>query len=128
GVVVTQFCSSCTNDVVKGLLVQPDGRIVAVGHSLRAGGFAAGLARYNRDGSVDTTFGEDGRVTTPTGKESWANAVVLHADGRFVTAGITGPTTGSGDFALVRYQPDAAVDATFGDGGVVTTSFSNLPR
>ncbi|WP_248783003.1 delta-60 repeat domain-containing protein, partial [Streptomyces exfoliatus] len=74
------------DDVAERVAVQADGKIVAVG---RAGGafrdFA--LARYNTDGSLDTTFNGDGRVTTDFGGDDVAERVAVQADGKIVAVG-----------------------------------------
>lgn len=105
------------------LAVQPDGKIVAVGNSLTAPPQVFALARYNPDGSLDTSFGAGGKVTTSFGgEESEASAVVLQPDGKIVVAGYD--RTGGFDymFALARYNPDGALDPRFGTGGQVTTA------
>lgn len=127
GVAVLQLCSACINDTIQGLALQPDGRIVAAGHSNRSGGFIAALARYNPDGTIDSSFGSGGTVTTELAKTGWANAVAVQADGGIVTAGTAGPQIGS-DFALVRYTPAGVPDPAFGSGGSVITNFSGLPQ
>ncbi|WP_369251286.1 calcium-binding protein [Streptomyces sp. R41] len=99
---------------VEGLTVQPDGRIVAAGGS--SGRFA--LARYNVNGSLDTTFGNAGRVLTSGG--GGAQDVVLQPDGRIVVAGSNGP---GGDFAVLRYNTNGSPDGGFGTGGLATTDF-----
>jgi uncharacterized delta-60 repeat protein len=101
-------------DGAGGLVLQPDGRIVAAGGGGPPGDFA--LARYNADGSLDTGFGSGGRVTTDFGSSDRAEDVVLQRDGRIVAAG-----TGDGRFALARYDPDGSLDGSFGDAGSVTT-------
>ena len=83
------------------------------------------LARYNPNGALDATFGTGGKVTTDfAGDTDRAFAVALQTDGRIVAAGET--TTGyrGEDFALARYNPNGALDATFGEGGQVTTDFA----
>ncbi|WP_406337528.1 calcium-binding protein [Streptomyces sp. NBC_00649] len=101
-------------EAVEGLAVQPDGRIVAAGGS--GGRFA--LARYNVNGSLDTTFGNAGRVLTSGG--GGAQDVVLQPDGRIVVDGSNGP---GGDFAVLRYNTNGSLDSGFGTGGLVTTDF-----
>jgi uncharacterized delta-60 repeat protein len=84
--------------------LQADSKIVAVGGAL-FGRFA--LARYQPDGTLDTTFGDNGLVTTDVGgaNTSFADALVIQPrDGRLVVAG-SSSATGQDiyDFALVRY-------------------------
>jgi uncharacterized delta-60 repeat protein len=94
--------------------VQPDGKIVAAGRGAGWPGEFA-LARLEPDGSIDSTFGSDGTVTTAVGPISSVRALAIQPDGKIVTAGYP-------DFALARYEPDGSLDATFGSGGIVTTA------
>jgi uncharacterized delta-60 repeat protein len=93
--------------------LQPDGRIVATGNT--DNDFA--VARYEPDGSLDTTFGDHGSTTTQTGPSSYATAVALEADGSIVVAGSADET-----FALTRYHSDGELDPRFGYGGVATNT------
>jgi uncharacterized delta-60 repeat protein len=110
-------------DELDGMVLQPDGKIVAGGYVAPTSSTAAfGLARYNRNGSLDTSFGSGGKVTTSVGSgNSWINAVALQADGKIVGAGRT--VEGSTPvFALARYNPDGSLDTAFGTGGETTTA------
>ncbi|MFM7739828.1 MAG: delta-60 repeat domain-containing protein, partial [Planctomycetota bacterium] len=79
------------------------------------------LVRYNADGSLDTSFGTAGKVTTPVGTSNdQGYSVTIQPDGKIVLAGST--HNGSNwDFALVRYNADGSLDTSFGTGGMVTT-------
>lgn len=107
---------------ITGLALQPNGKIVAVGFAV--GPFdseAWALARYDRDGSLDTTFGSGGTVTIPPGQCCEANraeAVVLQGNGRIVAAG-----TRDGRFTLMGFRPNGTLDPRFGRAGGVTTAF-----
>lgn len=109
----------------RGMTIQPDGRIVLAGVSLNEAtqeDFA--LARYNDDGSLDSSFGAGGKVTTDlSGHHDLAFAAALQSDGRIVLAGVSGQD--SGDVALVRYNVDGSLDASFGSAGKVVTDFGN---
>jgi uncharacterized delta-60 repeat protein len=78
------------------------------------------LVRYDTDGSLDTSFDSDGKVTTEVGSgNDEAYSVAIQPDGKIVAAG---DSTGSNnDFALVRYNTDGSLDTNFGTGGKVTT-------
>jgi uncharacterized delta-60 repeat protein len=100
--------------------VQHDGRIVVAGYA--SGDFA--LARYDRNGALDPSFGTGGVVTTDFGGFAYASAVTLQPTGRIVAVGrATVAGNPSSDVALARYRSDGALDATFGTGGRVTTDF-----
>ena len=97
------------------------GRIVAAG----VAGSEFALARYNADGSLDTSFGDGGKVTTGFDPADVTDdrvaEIVLQPDGKIVAAGTI--YNGSNyDFALARYDPDGSLDSGFGAGGTVTTA------
>lgn len=93
------------------LAIQSDGKLVAAGSvgdvdsitsSLTNQDFA--LARYNTNGTLDTTFGGDGMVVTDFGGESEAQAIAIKADGKIVAAGRV-VTSGDSDVAIAVYTP-----------------------
>jgi uncharacterized delta-60 repeat protein len=102
------------DDRAEGVVVQPDGRIVVAGTSC-GGDFL--VARYNADGSVDTTFGSGGRVCIDVGSGSAdrGEEILLLAGGQLVVAG-----TSAGDFALARLTATGALDSSFGNGARAT--------
>ena len=106
---------------MQSLAIQENGRIVAAGGNY--GDFA--LARYRRDGVLDTTFDGDGRVTTDFGSAEDVLDIVVQDDGKIVVVGWSDRDDdledGVGDFALARYNPDGSLDASFGVGGKVLT-------
>ena len=106
-------------DMATGVAIQADGKIIAVGAGGPSNDFA--LARYNPDGSLDTSFDGDGRQTTDFGGFDRAADVAIQADGKIVAVGVPG----SGSFALARYNPDGSLDMGFGIGGKLTTDFGD---
>ncbi len=77
--------------------------------------------------SLDSTFGTGGAVLTDLGgpgSVDAANDVLVQPDGAIVAAGWSTPSGGTGDFALVRYVANGALDPSFGTGGKVTTDVS----
>jgi uncharacterized delta-60 repeat protein len=124
GKVVVTFDSS--SDYLYAPVIQSDGKIVAAG-STRGTAFL--LARFNADGSLDQTFGNNGSVGTTFGDlTAAAKAVVLQADGKIIVVGVSGAGSYSelNDFALVRYNSNGSVDQTFGTGGKVITHFPGV--
>ena len=106
------------------MAVQTDGKIVVVGYATAGSTEKFALARYNADGTLDTSFGGSGRVMTDVGiSGSNATGVALQKDGKIVVAGYAVKNSGTDyDFACVRYNTDGKVDQSFGDGGKVMTS------
>src|SRR5262249_36161184 len=115
GKVITDFGSG-GDDFARAIAIQSDGRIVAAGQSSNGTDDDVALARYNVDGTLDTSFGIDGLVTYPAAFDQTAYSVDVTSDGRIVVG--AGWTLGGA--YLLRYQPDGTLDPTFGQGGVVT--------
>ncbi len=116
--------NSSNSDVAQALLIQSDGKILMVGNAYATNDFASSnfaLARLNLDGSLDTTFGNNGRAFTDlNGGSDFANAAILLGDDKIVIAGTAGFT----DFALTRYNANGNLDNTFGNNGRVITNIS----
>jgi uncharacterized delta-60 repeat protein len=114
------------NSAANAAVLQADGRVVAVGTTGRDNSTDFIVARYNADGSPDTSFGpnHNGRVLTAFTESAIATAVALQRDGKILVAGYTEDHARIAvDFALARYSTDGSLDKTFGTGGIVTTSF-----
>lgn len=112
-------------DYARAAAIAPDGKIVAAGYTSSSGNNHFAVARYNADGSLDTTFDTDGKVVTPVATDDEAYAVVVQPDLKIVVVGMAHP--GDYNVALVRYDEDGTPDATFGASGIVTTSFGPNP-
>jgi uncharacterized delta-60 repeat protein len=106
-------------DRATGLAVQSDGKIVVVGTTTEAGFSVFALARFNPDGSPDTSFSGDGKETTNFGAQEGATGVALQGDGKIVVVG----RAGGGGFALARYNADGSLDTSFSGDGKQTTDF-----
>jgi uncharacterized delta-60 repeat protein len=108
----------------RSVAVQTDGKIVVAGYATAGNTEKFALARYSADGTLDTSFGDSGRVMTAVGiSGSNATGVVLQKDGKIVVAGYAVNNSGTDyDFACVRYNTDGKVDQSFGDGGKIMTS------
>ena len=117
GTVITDLNSSA-NDSGNSVVIQSDGKIVVAGTS--GGDFA--VARYNTDGSRDSTFGKGGRVITGIGRYSVDRgfSAVIQPNGRIVVAGLVFNGTDN-DFAVVRYNTDGSLDRTLDDDGIIYT-------
>ena len=94
------------NDEGRSLVIQADGKPVLSGSSNNGANYDFAVARYNTNGTLDTSFGVGGKSTTPIGgADDIAYAVALEGDGKIVAAG-SSYNGSSYDFALVRYNSD----------------------
>jgi uncharacterized delta-60 repeat protein len=121
GRVLTNFGGS---EAAHALVLQPDGKIIAAGgETLFTAQANFKLARYNSDGSLDSTFGSGGKVITDFfGNFDQANGLALQTDGKILAAGVaTSSSPFNSVFALARYNTNGSLDATFGSSGLVAT-------
>jgi uncharacterized delta-60 repeat protein len=124
---------TANDDVLNDVAVDPTtGKIVAVG-TVNSTGFGSntdfGIARFNTDGTLDTTFSGDGTAQVDfDGKPNEAYAVVIQSDGKIVVAGtaIRPDSTSRGDFAVARLNSNGSLDTTFDGDGKMRVPFSGL--
>jgi uncharacterized delta-60 repeat protein len=104
--------------------LQRDGKIIVAGY----GGTTQqsfSLARFNSNGSLDSSFGNGGKVTTPILSSAIGLSVALQPDGKIVEAGLAAdPQSGNPAeyIALARYNTNGSLDSAFGTGGKLTTA------
>jgi uncharacterized delta-60 repeat protein len=113
GIVFTDFGQGA---VAEALGIQADSKIVVAGSASISGNGYFALARYNTNGTLDTTFGSGGKVTTDASSGASAYALILQGDGTIIAVG-----QGGAKFALLRYTTNGVLDGTFGSGGKVFT-------
>ena len=111
--------------MANNMAVEPNGQIVQVGQATDPVTHNTDVAvvRYNTNGTLDTTFGNDGIVLTPITTGSGAPSatdVAIDSQGRIVVVGGDGS-----HFELIRYTASGQLDGTFGNGGFVSTP---IPR
>jgi uncharacterized delta-60 repeat protein len=117
GNTITPFSNA--SDEILSLAVQSDGKIVAAGTTTGFGlnnDFA--LTRYQANGTIDSSFGINGKVSTDFfGNIDLANDVAIQSDGKIVVAGYAFGTMQDVLFTVVRYNADGSLDNSFGQGG-----------
>src|SRR5215475_13090993 len=136
GIVITNRYNSNGNGfnlyAALAMAIQPDGKIVVVGEGFTnyTDSWDFAVVRYNPDGSLDNSFG-GGIVNTPVGNsQDRPHSVAIQTDGKIVVAGSTCSGVGTFgctgfSFAVVRYNPDGSLDASFNGTGIVSTPVGN---
>jgi uncharacterized delta-60 repeat protein len=106
---------------INALGIQPDGKIVAAG---TWGDFSFAIARYLTNGTLDESFAGGTVITEMPGLgDGQAYALMFDGAGNIVAAG----DDGNGNFAVVRYTTNGALDTSFGGGtGMVFTPVPGL--
>lgn len=114
------------------ITVQSDGKIVVVGWTYfedYTTGMQVAAARFNADGSLDTSFDGDGIATVnfynaPTLQANeLGNDVVIDSDGKILIGGHVG--TSGYNFLVTRLNTDGSLDTAFGTNGKVETSLGD---
>ncbi len=137
GKVTTPFYSG-RYDSAYAMTLQTDGKIVVAGYANNGTRKNFALARYNTDGTLDTSFNTQpfcaiggtcsGQVITDfNGAGSLAYAMTLQTDGKIIAAGAAYGEGGDFDFALARYNTDGSLDTDFGSNGtgMANTNFGS---
>lgn len=107
----------------RGVALQADGKIVAVGQTRTMNGDDFIIGRFNENGTVDTSFGTGGFVIVDfEGQTDRGYVALLQSDGKIVAVGQAGRPGFDNEFALVRLNGDGTVDTTFGTSGRVLTN------
>ncbi len=129
GIVSTDFLTATGSTATpRQLAVQTDGKIVVAGNASNG---SIALARYNTNGSLDSSFSTDGILTENFGSKVYANSVAVQADGKIVVAGYTLDSTGNNQLLLARFNADGSVDKQFNNvipakPGLSFTNTANL--
>jgi uncharacterized delta-60 repeat protein len=119
GTVVTSIPNTSLYPATNAVAVQPDGKIVVAGLTNGPGPYPAFLARYNVNGSLDTTFGTNGLAVSQFTPQDGFSGVAIQSNGQIVAAG-SGSVDSNFIGEVARYNPNGSLDTTFGGGaGVV---------
>jgi uncharacterized delta-60 repeat protein len=124
GIVITTI--GTFDDQAAGIALQPNGRLVAVGHTYLEDRYMFVVARYLPNGALDRTFGNDGITITPVGNgNARARAVAIQPDGDIVVAGMC-TVDGREMIAVARYlEKTGRLDPTFATNGIAITAVGN---
>jgi uncharacterized delta-60 repeat protein len=111
---------------IHSITLQPDGYIVAAGTARISNNYYIALARYRTDGTLDTGFDGDGKLTSDVFSTiGQINAVLIQSDGKIIAAGQV-VLNGTQGFGIVRLNADGSPDNTFGTAGTVFTDFNGV--
>ncbi len=129
-----------TLDNITAIALQPDGKILAVGFTYKTAaaaydGVSYAIARFNADGSLDTTFGTNGKLKTNFGNAYNIDvtlappSLVLQPDGKFYVASARQSIASNYvEVVLSRFNADGSGDTNYGNGGTASTRlFANQP-
>jgi uncharacterized delta-60 repeat protein len=111
-------------DIAAAAVVQPDLKVVAVGTATYSGSSSVAVARVNRDGALDTSFGNGGTTTVSFQGLDRGGAVAVQPDGKILVGGSSPKPLnlnpfelGNKQFVVARLNRDGSLDTSFGTGG-----------
>jgi len=111
------------NAKAHAISIQADNKILVAGETSVGSKIDFALARYNANGTLDTSFSGDGKVTTTVGSSSGGHAVVIQPDGKILVAG-TVYSGADSNFAIVRYLSNDTLDTAFSADGKASIGLS----
>lgn len=124
GYVVSDFLAAQVDERANDVTVQTDGKIVVVGSRFAAVNNVDYLAaRYNADGTLDTTFSGDGIFLLNNSNSDNLNAVAIQADGKIVAVG---QSNSSSEAYIIRLNTNGTLDTTFSGDGIFEISGAGI--
>lgn len=122
------------NDRCYAVGIQSDGKIIAAGGKNNSPqsdyNYDFALVRYNTDGSIDQSFGDNGFTTTTIGLvDNMIHSLAIQEDDKIIVAGMAYDHVPEyqfhfSDFAIARYSPNGELDGSFGNSGIVRLTLS----
>jgi uncharacterized delta-60 repeat protein len=120
GIVTTNI--GCANASGSDFIMQPDGKYLIGGYCGIFPSYDFALTRYHINGLIDNTFGINGTaITAILNAGDQGLALAIQNDGKIIQGGYT-DNGSNGDFALIRYHVNGALDTSFDIDGKVITS------
>lgn len=118
---------SIQNDNIECIMLQPDGKIIAIGYSYGVLNADFLLLRYNNNGTADSSFGVSGKVITPVGlTDDYAYKAAIQSDGKIVVVGTSMDSTYVSAYAVVRYNTNGGIDSSFGQNGKIVNHLGHF--
>ncbi len=135
GKVFTDFNGQ--EELGSSVAIQPDGKIILAGTGIvnTADGYDFCVARYNTDGSLDGSFGTNGKANFEitnfilSNKKDHATGVALQSDGKIVLVGYAPNanfSTADNNFAVVRLNSNGTLDPSYATNGLLRIGFGGL--
>ena len=118
GLIIDFFSSSTSNQASQTIELQSDGKIIVGGNITIGSTRDFALVRYYPNGTIDSTFGNNGLVTTDFGAGN-IDAIyqtIVKSNDKILTAGLNTGLYGTAN--LVQYTSNGSLDSTFGNSGL----------
>jgi uncharacterized delta-60 repeat protein len=117
------FAMTNSTDEIQAIATQSDGKVVFAGRC----SFQFCLTRHNKDGTLDLSFGNGGKVFTSLGGDARVGSVLIEGTGKIIVAGNC-VTAGGRGFCVLRYNANGTLDTGFGAGSGTLTTPIDTPQ
>jgi uncharacterized delta-60 repeat protein len=120
-----------SEDRLECMKIQSDGKILAAGFTSNISETTAnfGIVRLNSDGSLDSSFGINGRIITSFGGDTVAYSIQILSDGKFIVCGNDyNDNDNNGNLAIAKYTANGILDTSYGIGGKAVTDFTTMSQ
>ncbi len=119
---VVQIDISGATDITEAIALDASNRILVAGSADTGDGFAFAVTRLNSDGTIDSTFGNQGKVLIKAWTTGFCKSVIVQKDHKIVLGGyVFNPLLGNNVFTLTRCTEAGLLDDEFGQQGIVMT-------
>jgi len=127
GKVITDFkIENTIRAPVRSVIIQEDGKILLLGTVVDISYAQLALVRYNTDGSLDNSFGENGKLISNLAGGWYGQSLAIQPDKKIlVVAYVVHLNSFTNSFGLLRYNYDGSIDSTFGTNGMAETIFGD---
>lgn len=118
GVAITDVSPTNSSDFGDAVIIN-NNKILATGSAINSNGgsFDFALAQYNLDGSLDSSFGNNGIVTMDlNGSSNLSICSVIQSDNKIITVGVI--SNFNRDVAIVRFNADGSLDTSYANNGI----------
>jgi len=114
-------------DHTRDIALQADGKILLCGYIDDGVDDQSFIARLNTDGTLDNTFGNNGKATLDIGgNDDRLLAMYVLDNGKILAGGFTRNASDQNDYLLLRYLSDGTLDNTFGSNGIKMLNFNGV--
>ena len=130
GIIDLSFGNSGIVNINDGskIALQSDGKIVLAGQYYDGFDNLYCFSRYNIDGTIDDSFGDNGAVQTDVTSYRFdlCQSIKIKSDNKIIAVGTSYDDATQRNAVIVRFNEDGTLDGSFGDDGVVITDFNSL--
>jgi len=107
------------NDYARKIMMQPDGKFLITGYSELDFTYWQFIARFNADGTLDSSFGTNGVTALNNGNLSTTGFTFKQqTDGKILVGGLSWSSAATTAYLVTRFNSNGSLDTSFGNGGL----------